>query len=373
MELGTLKYKVAPYGKALLGSGAYGIVYRATEGGSGRPAALKISRVSKTVLRPILRYEARILQHLRSHPAIPAVYGYVQWEHFEYLAMELLGPSVAEKQKDGAAVMVKTVIQLLDQSLGALQHIHSLGIVHRDIKPENILCTLDDPARVKLIDFGISKPFSSHRQSKHDPLKDRRHIMGSLYWASLNSHNGEDLAPRDDLESLALVALFLLRGNLPWKPRPHKESRLRSQEVTRILKSGPALFAGFPNVFGELLTYSRSLTYDQLPDYDALRASFADLANELGYSNKGPLDWTPCCPHPTTLALEEPEVSIPDEDEDEDECGDSDDDLGEDSYFNWDIDVWDRQGERDKDLTLPAEQEAELDEITPVIGDVIES
>ncbi|KAF8131414.1 putative casein kinase-1 hhp1 [Boletus edulis] len=363
----TLKYKLAPYGKAMLGTGAYSIVYRATEGGSGRPVALKKSRVSRTVHRPILRHEARILQHLRSHPAIPTVYGYGQLEHFEYLAMEPLGPSMAPP------VMVKTVIQLLDQSLGALQHIHSLGIVHRDIKPENILCTLDDPAMVKLIDFGISKPFSSHRQSKYDPLKDRRHIIGSLYWTSLNSHNGEDLAPRDDLESLALVALFLLRGNLPWKPRPHLESRLRSQEAC----SGPALSAGFPNVFGELLTYSRSLTYDQLPDYDALRASFADLANELGYSNEGPLDWTPCYPHATTLALEEPNVSIPDEDEDgdgdKDESGDCDDDLGEDSYFGWDIDIWDRQGERDKDLTLPAEQEAELDEITPVIGEVEEN
>lgn len=183
-----------------------------------------------------------------------------------------------------------------------------------------------------------------------------------------------DLAPRDDLESLALIALFLIRGNLPWKPRPHSESQLRSQEVIRIMKSassGPTLSADFPHEFGELLTYSRSLAYNQLPDYEALRTSFLDLADRMGYSpNNGPLDWTPCYPHVTNLTLEEPTLSIPDEDADEGEGNDSDDDLGEDSYFGWDIDIWDRQGERDKDVTLPAEQEAELDVIIPVIEEV---
>jgi serine/threonine protein kinase len=62
--------------------------------------------------------------------------------------------------------------------------------VHRDIKPENFLCTLDDPSTIKIIDFGISEPFSRGEPSKYDPLKDRRQIVGSLYWASLNSHNG---------------------------------------------------------------------------------------------------------------------------------------------------------------------------------------
>ena len=31
--------------------------------------------------------------------------------------MELLGPSLAERQKDGAGVMVKTVIRLMDQAV----------------------------------------------------------------------------------------------------------------------------------------------------------------------------------------------------------------------------------------------------------------
>jgi hypothetical protein len=54
---------------------------------------------------------------LEGHAAIPAVYGNGQLEHFEYMAMELLGPSMAEKKKDGAGVMVNTVIRIVDQAV----------------------------------------------------------------------------------------------------------------------------------------------------------------------------------------------------------------------------------------------------------------
>ena len=58
-----------------------------------------------------------MLQFLKGQAAIPAVYGYSQLEHFEYMAMELLGPGIGEKQEDGAGVMVKTVIRIVDQAM----------------------------------------------------------------------------------------------------------------------------------------------------------------------------------------------------------------------------------------------------------------
>ncbi|PBK65322.1 kinase-like protein [Armillaria solidipes] len=318
-----------------------------------------MSRVSSRVKRPILQHEIRILQLLKGQVAIPVVYAYGQLEHFEYMAMEILGPSVAEQKKKidpGTGLMLKTVISI--GSSAGLEHIHSHGILHRDIKPENILCGLDD-STIKIIDFGISKPISHGPPSK--PSSD---------WASLNSHNGAGLAPRDDLESLVYIALFLLRGHLPWKPRPRLESQLRSQEIIRLMKSncsGKYLSSGFPVEFSDLLDYSRSLIFDQLPDYETFRLSFATFAEGL---SDGLLDWTHYNPQPNTCHVEEPRFEIPGEDDVYVIDNAHHAFLKKDSYCEWDLDMWERQMERDKDLTLPIEQEVYLDSCAPLIAQV---
>ena len=52
---------------------------------------------------------------LKGQAAIAAEDGYVQL--FEYMAMELLGPRTAEQKTDGAGVMVKTAIGVVDQAV----------------------------------------------------------------------------------------------------------------------------------------------------------------------------------------------------------------------------------------------------------------
>ncbi|KAF8550751.1 hypothetical protein OG21DRAFT_1513592 [Imleria badia] len=137
--------------------------------------------------------------------------------------------------------------------------------------------------------------------------------------------------------------------------------------------SGQTLSAGFPRPFGFMLSYARSLKYNQLPDYIALRGSLSCPAN-LDYSphNDGPLDWTPCYPHVINLTLEEPTVSIPEDAEKGRRGKVHVSEFGKNSYFGWDISDWDRHGARDKDMTLPAELEVELDNIIPVIAEVEE-
>ncbi|SJL02834.1 uncharacterized protein ARMOST_06172 [Armillaria ostoyae] len=285
------------------------------------------------------------------------------------MAMEILGPSVAERQKKNGprtGPMLKTVIRIMDQVLAGLEHIHSLGILHRDIKPENLLCGLDN-STIKIIDFGLSKPISHGPPNKYDPLKDRKTLVGSPYWASLHSHNGVDLAPRDDLEPLAYIALFLLRGHLPWKPRPRLEPQLRSQEIIRLMKSscsGKDLSSGFPVEFGYLLDYSRSLEFDQLPDYRSFMRLFAALPKGI---SDGLLDWTSCDPQTTTCILDEPQLDIPGLDENSDADDDDYAFAAENSYFEMDISMWEHQRERDKDLTFPVERELFLDSCTPLI------
>lgn len=120
--------------------------------------------------------------------------------------------------------------------------------------------------------------------------------------------------------------------------------------------SGKDLSEGFP---GDLLDYSRSLDFGQLPDYAKFRHGISD----------GPLDWMPCVPQTPICILDEPQLDIS-EDDDEDDA-EYYAFLAEDSYCELDLDMWDsRQGERDQELTLPVEQEVYLDSCTPLIAQV---
>ncbi|KAJ7057075.1 kinase-like protein [Mycena amicta] len=361
-----LKYRA----KQVIGFGGYSQVLRAFDAGSGKAVALKKSRVPLRIKRTLLRHEVRVLKLLQGHPAIPCLYGYGQLVHFEYLSMELLGKNIKELSAHPAQSSVKTVLRVVEQMLSALTHVHRLGIVHCDIKPENILVSLMDPSKICLVDFGISRLFRTGVPSQYNPLGDKpRYVVGTLHWASLNAHDGIDLAPRDDLESLAYVALFLLRGDLPWRLEPSHHRSLQSDMVrmqaSKAAFTGVALATNFPREFGELLDYARALGFGQIPDYDDLQARFRRLGQRLGckLDSSEPLDWTPSDVIQTVMfpavAQEIPDTAGAEEPEDAEVPDDWI--YPDDSYCGADIGDFELQDDRDLDLTFPEEQAQALD------------
>lgn len=96
-----------------------------------------------------------------------------------------------------------------------------------------------------------------------------------------------DQSPRDDLESLAYVLIYLLRkGHLPWD-----YLLMVSDDVTRpshtilsLLAKSKLAFCnhkadlGLPYPFQEFLCYARSLRYNDTPDYDRFKKAFGQLA-----------------------------------------------------------------------------------------------
>src|SRR5579859_3537264 len=112
--------------------------------------------------------ESDVLASL-SHPAIPKIYDYFASKDRAYLVMEYIEGRDLETYLHGvseplAPDMVRQwAIELCD----VLNYLHTHQpnpIIFRDMKPSNVM--LDKHERVRLIDFGIAKPFQAGQGQK---------------------------------------------------------------------------------------------------------------------------------------------------------------------------------------------------------------
>ena len=148
----------------LLGEGGMGIVYRATNLGTGAPCAVKVILPHLAARPGVLgrfEVEAKVGARVgRSPHIVDVIFAGVDAERrLPFLVMELLtGESLAEHIERGP-VDPSLVRQLVDQLAEALDQAHEAGVVHRDLKPANLFLTLDRKQRpvLKVLDFGIAK------------------------------------------------------------------------------------------------------------------------------------------------------------------------------------------------------------------------
>jgi serine/threonine-protein kinase len=131
-------------------------VYRAWDTRLQREVALKILRpdASKETRDRFVR-EAQLACRCR-HDNIVTTYEAGEGEGRPFLVMEWLeAKSAAVWLAEGGFGDFQRVLSIADQLAGALEYVHSLGIIHRDVKPANVC--VDDAGRVRLIDFGIAR------------------------------------------------------------------------------------------------------------------------------------------------------------------------------------------------------------------------
>lgn len=87
---------------------------------------------------------------------------------------------------------------------------------------------------------------------------------------SVNGHSGIEPSRRDDLESLAHILIYFLRGSLPWQRLEGSSQKQRFRQIMqRKRKTTTAeLCAGLPDEFRNFLDYARHLSFDAEPDYE---------------------------------------------------------------------------------------------------------
>lgn len=148
--------------------------------------------------------------------------------------------------------------------------------------------------QANVIDFGLAKKFRDPKTHLHIPYRENKNLTGTARYTSINTHLGVEQARRDDLESLAYVLMYFLRGALPWQglkaaTKKQKYDRIMEKKMTTPTDQ---LCRGFPTEFGIFLNYCRALRFDDKPDYSYLRKLFRDLFVREGFQYDYVFDWS---------------------------------------------------------------------------------
>ena len=203
-----------------LGVGGMGEVYLA-RAASGDLRALKIVRTDSDVgAQAIARFrrEVRTLGKLRHPNIIQIVDAGRTATGALYLGMEYAaGPDLQSAIGRHGPYPVADALAILTQLASALAYAHGLGIVHRDLKPPNVILCDGDPARVKIIDFGLAKIAAEEGLTR---LTEDQQVLGSpLYWAPEQSTNA-NVGPAADVYALGGIAYYVLSGAPLFGARP---------------------------------------------------------------------------------------------------------------------------------------------------------
>ena len=137
-----------------------------------------------------------------------------------------------------------------------------------------------------IIDFGLSKEFRDPNTRAHIPYSRGHGFTGTSVFASVNSHLGLELGRRDDLESLAYILIYFLRGFLPWEDVGKDILALKQEIISHDI------FRELPDEFGTFLKACRSLAFHDKPNYDQYYNLFNNLLLQQGFDRGTPiLDW----------------------------------------------------------------------------------
>jgi serine/threonine-protein kinase len=199
--------------ESLIAVGGMGEVYKGRAIQTGDAVAIKMIRPDMArdeAALALFRREAAALHNLYNE-AIVRYYVFTidPVSEAPYLAMEFVdGQPLSERIAQGPLTLEEANI-LRRRVAPGLHAAHRLGIVHRDISPDNIILPGGDPARAKIIDFGIAR----------SSLLGEGTVIGSGFAGKYNYvspeqlglHGGE-VSGRSDMYSFALVLAQALTG-----------------------------------------------------------------------------------------------------------------------------------------------------------------
>ncbi|OAV95487.1 CK1/CK1 protein kinase [Puccinia triticina 1-1 BBBD Race 1] len=277
-----------------IGSGSFGDIYLAVDIDSGEEVAVKVE--SARTKHPTLQYEAQIYKKLAGEDGVPHLRWFGVENDYNAMVIDLLGPDLEELfNRCGRKFSLKTVLLLADQLITLLESVHNKYYIHRDIKPDNFVMGAGKRVnQVHIIDFGLAKKYRDPETLLHIPYREEKKFVGTARFASTNTHLGVEQGRRDDMEALAHMLIYFLRGDLPWQglQAPNKQRKYDLILGKKMTVYSEKLCRKLPREFAILLNYSRSIRFHDAPDYAWLRELFRDLSVSKGFAYDYVFDWS---------------------------------------------------------------------------------
>ena len=187
-----------------LGEGAYGAVFKASDGRDDQLVALKVMRFDPDECQDLLS-EIRILRDCSNEYIVNFKDTFYKDGNI-WLAMEFCqGGSALDIIKVSKHTLSEKQCQcVLYHSLKGLAYLHSKNLIHRDIKAANILINSD--GKCKLADFGVARSMRASGAGT---------TIGSPYWMAPEVLGTEKYDNSADIWSLGIAAIEMVIGKPP--------------------------------------------------------------------------------------------------------------------------------------------------------------
>ncbi len=202
--------------ESLVGTGAFGEVFRGVDRATGSPIAIKRLHVHKT--NPILEDRfAREALHLSRIDSVNVVrclaYG-TDEESRTCLVLEWVDGDDLSRRQLARPLTPAQAVDVVRQAALGLQALHDFGVVHRDVKPSNFIVTPhpDGSLGVKLIDLGIARAIGDLALT----IEGQR-VGTPAYMSPEQARGDPDIGPATDVYSLGVVLFELLAGERPFR------------------------------------------------------------------------------------------------------------------------------------------------------------
>lgn len=199
--------------KRVLGEGAFGIVFLATDPTLDRDVAIKTPRSGYFATRDEEQRFFREAKHVAClrHPNIVQVHEISESESAPLIISEFIDGLTLNDLASRSLLSFKETARLMIQIANAVEFAHQKGVIHRDLKPSNIL--LDEDRNAYITDFGLAR-----RDDIEITMTLEGAILGTpAYMAPEQAIGNQQLiGRRSDVYSLGVILYRLTTKDLPF-------------------------------------------------------------------------------------------------------------------------------------------------------------